>query len=328
MPHSSGGGSHSGGSFHSSSISSSSNHSNEPHVESFKRSHKPFRHCHTYYYYRPDGIHYVYTNKKIEEETSKPLSKFAKTFLYSVAIVLLICGSLLIKTSFNYVPSKLDSKEESRVIDSANIINFEDQLTKQLKEFKDLTGIAFVFETVNNEDWQNYYGELVNYAYESYITKLNDEKSWLIVYSQPQEVDSKFNDWYWEGMVGDETGEIITDSIAEKFGDYFQKELLKTGSVEDSLNSSITYIMTTIMAPRVNDGAIVGGCALVFIGLLITVIVYGHEASIKKRGYHDSELYEFKDGQVLKTCPYCKKEFLNTGFKKCPFCEELLSKEN
>lgn len=327
MPHSSGGGSHGGGSFHSSSSYHSSSSSHTTYVDPFKRSSKPFRGCHTYYYYRPDGMHYVYTNKKIEEETTKPFSKTTKIILSVIISILLVGGLFLIKSGINYVPNKLNTSEESRLLDNANLIKNKSNTSKLLKEFKDTTGMALILETVNNENWQNYYYYLEDYAYESYLKNFDDEKCWLIVYSEPTSPDPNFNDWYWEGMQGDDTDNILTDRVAEKFGNYFQKELLKNNNFEDAFNNSLTYLMTFIMAPRTNDGRIAGGVLLSVIGLIILLVAYSHEKKIKKRGYHDSELYEFKDGQVLKTCPYCGKEFLNTGFKKCPFCDEILEEE-
>lgn len=327
MPHSSGGGSHGGGSFHSSSSYHSSSSSHTTYVEPFKRSYKPFPNCHTYYYYRPDGIHYVYTNKNIEQETSKPLSKTVKIILSFIISIFVIGGLMFAKSGINYVPNKLKTNENYGVIDNANIINKETKIEKLLKDFKDETGISLIFETVNNENWENYYYYLEDYAYESYIKKFDDEKCWLIVYSEPVNPDSNFNNWYWEGMQGDDTDLIITNDVADKYSDYFQRQLLKGENVDTAFINSIEYLLTFIMAPRTNGGNIVGGSFFVIFGLIIFFAAYSHERKIKKRGYHDSELYEFKDGQVLKTCPHCGKEFLNTGFKTCPFCQEELEDE-
>lgn len=239
MPRSSGGGSHSSGSHSSSSYSSSrssssysSSSSSSSYSSSSYYSAPARRVSHTwfpgsmryrYYNFRNQPV-YVYTNTTPEEPS------IAKLVLY-----IILAGFLIFigRTFFAQLkddilkPLPMDGIRQGWLVeDNADILN-ERMLVDSYKVFMDNTGIIPGVITVNNEDWQPYYASLETYAFEQYLTHFDDEQHFLIVYSQPKEVDPAFNDWYWEAVQGDDTINIITDDTFYDFQMDMQKYLSK-----------------------------------------------------------------------------------------------------
>ncbi|MCF0116143.1 MAG: hypothetical protein HUJ56_12410, partial [Erysipelotrichaceae bacterium] len=113
-------------------------------------------------------------------------------------------------------PLPLMGNEKAYIEDNAGILDakvFEDGFDA----FMENTGIIPSVISVNNEDWQPYYNNLESYALELYLKHFDDEQHFLIVYSEPKEVDPKFNDWYWEAIQGDDTINIITEDTFASF---------------------------------------------------------------------------------------------------------------
>ena len=84
-----------------------------------------------------------------------------------------------------------------------------------------------------------------------YVTEFDDEEHWLVVYSEPTSPDPDFNDWYWEGMQGDDTDNIITVDVADDFKDLMQKYLTANSRYDVSSAIAAAFDETT---PNVMDG--------------------------------------------------------------------------
>ena len=203
MPHSSGGGSHGGGG-HGGSHGGSHGRSG-PRIS---RSHFPG--SRRYVYYRHNQPRYFYADKKF-----KPGFDWKRLFVLLFYIPFFFVGFRMLREVIGFVPKNYD---HSIIIeDDADVINNKSELRSTLESFMDKTGVAPSVVTVNNEEWQNVYPSLENYAYHRYLQEFSDEMHWLIVYSQPRDPDPNFNDWFWEGMQGDDTDPVLT---AQKTGEF------------------------------------------------------------------------------------------------------------
>lgn len=137
------------------------------------------------------------------------------------------------------------------IMDEAGLIDNEDSLESVLQKFEDKTGISPYVMTVYDEDWENY-DELYDYAYNIYIDTFSDEQHFLIVYSEPENAaELDFVDWSWEGVQGDETDRILTESKSERFGNDLHNNFLRNDisvgeAFESAFKESLTYIMTNL----------------------------------------------------------------------------------
>ncbi len=117
-----------------------------------------------------------------------------------------------------------------------------------LQKFEDETGISPYVLTVYDEDWKNY-DELWEYAYDEYYDLFDDEQHFLIVYSEPENAAKlDFVDWSWEGIQGDDTDRILTESNMEIFNkdlhDNFLRDNVSVGEAfEKTFKKSLTYVM-------------------------------------------------------------------------------------
>lgn len=213
MPHSSGGGSHSGGSHSGSGFSSSSSSSGGSSAKHIK--HTSFPGARRYVYYENYRPVYVYADYDIRKGTAS-----GKFFSILGSAVSLLFGIMLLAMCYDK-PQKMDTSPSysCEIVDCAGVIDDADMVQSAIDDFYDETGIPVEVMTVNNEDWQGSYLKLEDFAYDMYVTEFDDEEHWLVVYSEPTSPDPDFNDWYWEGMQGDDTDNIITVDVADDFKD-------------------------------------------------------------------------------------------------------------
>lgn len=199
MPHSSGGGSHSGGSHSGSGFSGSSSSSGGSSAKHIK--HTSFPGARRYVYYENYRPVYVYADYDIRKGTAS-----GKFFSILGSAVSLLFGIMLLAMCYDK-PQKMDTSPlyHCEIKDTAGVIDDMDKVQNAIVDFYDETGIPVEIMTVNNEDWQGSYSKLEDFAYDMYVTEFDDEEHWLVVYSEPASPDPDFNDWYWEGMQGDDT---------------------------------------------------------------------------------------------------------------------------
>ena len=248
MPHSSGGGSHGGGSHSgsgfSSSSSSSSGESSARHVRTTS-----FPGARRYVYYHNYQPVYVYADYDIRKTTAT-----GKFFSILGSAVMLLFGILLLAMCYEK-PQKMaaDPSYSCVIKDSAYVIDTPNKVQNAIERFYNKTGIPVEIMTVNNEDWQNDYSDLEDFAYDTYVSEFDDEKHWLIVYSEPTFPDADFNDWYWEGMQGDETDNILTQDSMDDFNELLQKYLTASSRYDVSSAIASAFNETT---PHIMDGHI------------------------------------------------------------------------
>ncbi|MDE6529763.1 MAG: hypothetical protein K2K96_03195 [Lachnospiraceae bacterium] len=247
MAHRSGGGSHSGG--HHSGGHHSSSHGGSGGGNAPRYSNRPFPHARRFRYYDRHGRErYLYGS----EMPTKP-SLFSLIFPLIFFIPFILAGIFsVVSVFFTLTPTKPLRPDyeptDVHIMDGAGVIDDEDSLEEILQEFEDTTGISPYVMTVYDEDWK-YYNELWNYAYEIYINSFSDEQHFLIVYSEPENAaELDFVDWSWEGIQGDDTDSILTESNIERFGDDLHDNLLRNNvsvgeAFEKAFKKSLTYMM-------------------------------------------------------------------------------------
>ena len=196
MPHSSGGGSHGGGSHHSSSSHRSSHRSSGSGPSRRIRT-GYFPGATRYRYYHRHKPRYVYANYDIRKGRS-PLRLLM--LLFYIPFFIAIVG--MASETFR-VPQRLSTDYDTSLVisDYINVFSDTKALENSMMAFYDETGITPAVFTVYNEDWQDNYSSLENYSYDLYVNAFDDEKHWLIVYSQPKERDENYKvEEYEKGM--------------------------------------------------------------------------------------------------------------------------------
>lgn len=320
MPYSSGGGSHrSGGSSHSSgggSHSGGSHHSSRPQYSTHDYA---FPGSHGYFYYKHRRPVYYYTDRPEGEHEGT----FGCIIAICVSIVFILSGLNALRNSIDIHSRLYGSYDTSIVIsDNADIFTSDEEsaLETALNDFYDKTGAVPAIWTVNNEDWESYYDGLENYAYDIYVNNFDDEYHWLIVYSEPEVVDSKFNDWYFEGMQGNYTGSIITYSVADEFND----------SLTEALTASSKYTVAEAFIKAFNVGAkssgsididfesLLGGLLSIGIFSLVLLSAIGDYSNAK----NFSKSVRVPDGTkpVEVKCAYCGGVYVQGTCTECPHC--------
>ena len=313
MPHSSGGGSHGGGSHSSHSHSSRGGSSSRP---MHRIRHTAFPGARRYVCYRKNKAEYVYANYDMSKKPSK-----ARFFLLLFYVPFLFAVIAMLASVYNK-PRKISVDYETNMVldDRAYILddNEKRELQNTFREFFDKTGIMPSLITVNNEDWKDNYTNLENYAYDLYVNTFTDEKHWLIVYSEPMVPDSSFNDWYWEGMQGDDTDNIITEQVGNKFTTSLQKYLLQNQSytVGTAVKKAFDELTPVVMDAHWNFEFIpIALFMLGFITLHACLMLGITPGSIKYRN-----AVECPHGSVEYRCTYCGGIYVVGTCITCPHC--------
>ncbi len=313
MPHSSGGGSHGGGSHgghssHGSGGSGSSRHTRSAYFPGSTR----------YVYYKNKQPVFVYADYDIRQKRS-PL-RFLLLLFYLPFILAMVFG---VGPNTINIPTKLKTDYDTEIIidDRTGVIRNEKNLRQACEDFLDQTGIAPAVITVNNEDWKSHYVNLETYAYELYVNSFDDEKHWLIVYSSPKDAEGSFNDWYWEGMQGDDTDKILTLKNTNKFNQMVQKCLLQSDKYtpDEAVIKGFNEITPSLMKVSVNFGQL-------FIIIFVMGFLGVHAFFMVFYRSKDSKFYENAipcNEEVVKQekCDYCGGIYIVGHHLSCPHCQ-------
>lgn len=332
MPHSSGGGSHSGGSHSGGSHSSHSSHhsggGSSGSSSSRRSSAQPFRGSRRYLYYSNKRPCFVYANYDVHKPDMSPLVSGLIIF-FMILLPCAIGGLMLVAASVTY-PKRLEKSKDRTpdIVIEDNIGVFEDKkkLKESLKDFYAETGIIPAVITVSNEEWKTEYSSLERYAYAQYVSRFKDEYHWLIVYSETIN-DDGFNDWYWEGMQGDDTDIILTEKRADEFTQSLQKRLLlrEKYSVDDAIAVTFDEYRPKMMKPYM-DGLEFGFGMFLFL-LFSGVSVYNF-AVLSKPGKVPEMYKEAKLCKLTKVyqepCSYCGGVYIIGMHTTCPHCGAAL----
>lgn len=339
MPHSSGGGSHSGGSHSGSGFSSSSSSSGGSSAKHIKNTSFPGARRYVYYEnYRPV---YIYADYDIRKGTAS-----GKFFSILGSAVSLLFGIMLLAMCYDK-PQKMDTSPSysCEIVDCAGVIDDADMVQSAIDDFYDETGIPVEVMTVNNEDWQGsyskledfaydmyvtefddeehwqgYYSDLENYAYDLYVNHFADESHWLIVYSTPDGYSSSdgFEDWYWEGMQGNDTDDVLTESVTNSFNDELQKNLTARTryTVSSAISTSFDDLTPTVMKSKVNWTMLFTSIAILAFVCLHACLMIG--INPKARKYAKAK--PCSDAAQEKACEYCGYTYVVDTCTECPHC--------
>ena len=315
MPHSSGGGSHGGG-FHG---GSGFHGSGTRGVNSNTRAYS-----HTYF---PGAMRYVYYDRRHLPQVIyanrnpaswKPIPKVA----YIAVAALWILISVVLILVGNRAPHKLSANYDTaiRITDGAGVFSDAEEagLRTSLEAFREATGITPAVETVRHGDWQGHYINLETYAYQLYVTQFRDEKHWLIVYSVPAAFEDRFEDWRWEGMQGDDTDGIITESVADRFGSTLQKQLTARDRYTPGQAIALAFDSLTpdIMARRTDPEAVgmLAVATVFFIVVLVAMVWYD------RTGRKYAGAVKAPENLERVSCAYCGSPYIAGTVANCPNC--------
>ncbi|MBR3439045.1 MAG: hypothetical protein IKH13_06035 [Clostridia bacterium] len=326
MPHSSGGGSHGGGG-HGGGGSHGGGSSGTRSMPTASR--KYFAGATPYVRYHNGRTDILYADRDITKtKKSDYVSNIVTIVFISLIMALFAFGSFSSISGVFRAPKKLSTDYDTTIIieDNLGVITDRAAMEKALSDFLDVTGITPSVMTVTNESWRNY-SSLENYAYDLYVNTFDDEKHWLIVYSQPAVTGSGgFVDWYWEGMQGDDTDNIITDYSANLFTESLQKYLTADTkySVERAIRLAFEQITPQIMQRHVNKNDIKDAVlVLAVMGAMWGFpVVFSIMNLVKMKNYKDYQKVPSVDGKVLiqETCDYCGGVYVVGTCLNCPHC--------
>ena len=318
MPHSSGGGSHGGGSNSGSGFSSSSSSSGGSSAKHIK--HTSFPGARRYVYYENYRPVYVYADYDIRKETAS-----GKVWSIIGSAINLLFGIMLLAMCYDK-PQKMDTSPSysCEIVDYAGVIDDTDMVQSAIDDFYDETGIPVEVMTVNNEDWQGSYSKLEGFAYDMYLSEFDDEEHWLIVYSEPILPDEDFNDWYWQGMQGDDTDYILTADKTDDFNDLMQKYLTANSRHTVSTAIAAAFDETT---PDIMEGQI--EWIFVFWGSLLSGIgVYEIYKTLTTNKKVFRSAVKCPKNSKEDTCEYCGNVYVIGTCNECPHCGAPLRPHN
>ena len=310
MPHSSGGGGGSFGGGGGSSFSSGSGSGGS----SGHTSKNFFQGADRYVYYHNGEPHYIYSDR----DPSKGASKWRFLILLFYLPFLLVLVPIF--SNALHRPAKLNTDYNTGIVveDNAGVIKDTTDLEAAMEGFFDQTGIAPALVTVNNEDWQGEeYGYLTDYAYNCYLEHFNDERHWLIVYSEPKD-PSEGDIYYWEGMQGDETDEILTEDNLNIFNQVFNDQLAE-GERPD-VASSLVMAFSSLENRTMKSGFSISrifpaGIMLLFIvfhatGVITSLVRSGRYKNAVRVGLSSDE----------EACSSCGGRYVKGTSSACPHC--------
>jgi len=308
MPHSSGGGSHGGG-FHGGSHGGSGT----------RMSRSYFAGATRYIYYHNGVPNEIFSN-------TDPMQNAVSTRVALTIFAVLFAGLyafVFFALSFHY-PSRLDTDYDTVIYisDHADIMTPDDEkrLMESLESFQEQTGITPSVCTVYNSDWSDY-SELEDYAYDLYVGRFKDEKHWLIVYSQPRNPDPDFNDWYWEGMQGDDTDSILGDHETSIFGKELTKLLGEDRkyTVAEAIAKTFDDTTPEMMRQYTSWGFVIAGCVIAVIG--IAGVVFAQICGKKNEAKYKTAIKVERNEMLKKqTCSYCGGIYIEGHHTTCPHC--------
>ncbi len=314
MPHSSGGGSHSGGSSGGSSHSSSGGSHSGGARTSYPVYDTYHKGTHRYVYYRRGRPHYYYSQAKA--------SSSSLGFLIFFLLVWMVFSIPFWVVAIR-IPSQVKTDYDTRIIiqDNASLFTAEDQerLYQQFKEFQNITGVTPAVVTTTNDQWEDYYNSISQYAYDVYINMFDDEKHWLVIYSTDN--NEIFEDWYWEGMIGDDTGSAIGSDSESILTESIQKYLTARSryTIAQAIAEGFSDVAQVTMKPHIQWTMVL----FLLIFDILPMVTAGPElVNCFKHFGMDNAVRCPTDTGALKedTCEYCGGVYIHGLHVSCPHC--------
>lgn len=324
MPHSSGGGSSGGGS-HGGSFGGGSGGGVTSHVFGSRTS----KATHCYVHYRHNKATYVYSDLA-PEQLKKSAGSLAATIFSTSYFVLLILlfGYFVWEGVARAQPLSMNYDTAIIIDDKIGVIDNEDELRVTLTEFRDKTGITPAVFTVYNEDWNTdeHRPNMISHAYDTYISTFDDEKHWLIMYSQSK--NPKSDEWFWEAMQGDDTDKILTEKVCNSFINDVQTGLEKsTFGVGEVLNGAFANMNSTDIKKSIDWLEVLGCSGIVFALVYFMVKFIKSERNNRDLVKNIQEVPMTANDEELRAleseCAYCDGIYFDNGSGQCPYCSHV-----
>ena len=189
---------------------------------------------------------------------------------------LILLPLILACLAFMFWPQLVSLKKYDRNIliqDNAGVLENSSRLRDAMQAFSDKTKITPAVITLYNEDWQHFgVSSLQDYAYSQYLMHFQDEKHWLIMYSEPKVKEGEW-EWFWEGMQGNDTDPVLTPFTTEVFNFTMHSGLVNENSpvpdiIADAFEAVTEKAQPKFLHPRIALGNVIPG-GMVLAALLI-----------------------------------------------------------
>ncbi len=316
MPHSSGGGHHGSGSHSDHSGSSGPTRAAFKHYREGRKR---------YVYYVNSSPTYFFSD--YSPETFRKRDFIPDFIAFAIYFFVTIYSTILFilptqKLSTNY-DTEITINDEIDVLTGSE----EQEIMKVFKDIQDKTGITMSLVTLDNSEWKNQHIDLETYAYRLYLNKFKDEKHWLITYSTDKE-----GDWYFEGMQGNDTDYILTESLTNSFNRQLYSALEfyneNNRGIGIAFVDSFKYVYENAMNKDVDYKTI----WIVFVIFMVVGII-----SFKDKLHTFIHLKEIKSATKCPTtkkepktveCPYCGNIYVYGIHDSCPHCGAIIEDEN
>lgn len=318
MPHSGGGGRHGGGhhgrSHHSRGRSGGS---------SLRTSRTRFAGSRRYVYYRRNNLQpqYIYSNANLSAPPSK-----ARYFMLVGYIPFIIAICIMLSSVYTK-PERLKACSDGGVLidDRIGALGDTSELKSALYPIYTESGISPAVMTVYNEEWQNNYNSLEDFAYSVYVNRFADEQHYLLVYSRPANSNSSFVDWSYEFMMGDDTDSIISESKQSEINEEMYKNLTSDSkyTAVEAIIKTFRYMENGLMDSHWNFEVL--GIALPMLAIILVHCYFMIFCDPRKK-YQGA--VECAEGQSECKCTYCQGVYVMGTCTVCPHCGASVSTEN
>ena len=312
MPHSSGGDSGCGGSDCGSygDVGGYGNYGGR----GFHVSNYAFPGSQKYVYYKNNKPIYVYsrTNPGVSTRTKARylILLIYLPFLFAVYSMLSSCFSTVKKLPADYDTSIV-------INDTIDVLDNEDELEKVIKDFYDITGITISVMTFDNISWSQNYSTMDNFAYDVYVNSFDDESHWLIVYTADSTDDSRYDDWNFKSMQGNDTDPILKEKLMNGFIVSLNKYLAQHTkyTTQEAIIQAINDITPGIMESEFSWPTIFMALGVLAFLCFHAFFMVFYDPSKKYRG---ATLCTTNAVELL--CSFCGNTFMGSEGTNCPNC--------
>lgn len=307
MPHSSGGGSHGGGSHGGSGFGG---------VSRPTYSNRPFPGGTRYVYYSRTGVMHTYYGTAPRTKMSLASLVFSLVMLSIFALPLFFT----VLSSARFTPSKITASYNTKIVieDKISIVDIE-TIENSFESFQDITGVTPALEVVSKEYVDKHYSSLETFAYSEYLRMFDDEYHWLFVIAVPEDYKTaEFVDWEWEGMIGDDVGQVIDESSEDNMTEIMHKNLLRldadkiTSAVAKAFNEYSGEVMDSTVHVEMY---LLAGFIVIVYCIIAAYQIYSYVSLIGT-----TESKPVKEGAKQYACEYCGCMYISGSVSVCPHC--------
>ena len=189
---------------------------------------------------------------------------------------LLVVPLILVCLAVMFWPFLKSLKKYDRNIlvdDKLNVLDDSSRLREAMEAFSEKTKITPAVVTLYNEEWQRFgVPSLEEYAYSQYLMRFQDEKHWLIMYSEPKEKTGNW-EWFWEGMQGNDTDPVLTPYVTEAFNVTMHSGLVNESSPVPDIMADAFEAVTAKAQPKFLRPKI--GMERILIGCMVLCVIIG-----------------------------------------------------